>query len=401
MSVINQVLNQIEQRGAQRLSGQTMVRAVPPVRDTRKLKAALLVLGAVLAVGALVWQWPRIKKPAAVTASNVQAKPVTVIAAPASGVMNEPVAETLVPASQLSPELSAVTPPSPNAVKGGDAAAPAKPLGQSTKPLLSPHNPSTDPNAVAPARPLSEPNKPLPSRRGLSAPPRALASERPLSESSETPQNQGSLPDARAAAPASSGDLPKKQISPAQQADAEFHKASGLVQQGNSTDALAGYEAALRLNPGHDAARQALVALLLENKRGAEAERVLHEGIKSRPEQASFAMLLARLQVERGAVGEALATLEKSLPFADQQADYQAFLAALLQRQNRHNEAIAHYQIVLQLAPNNGIWLMGYGISLRAVQRNAEAKDAFKRALETQTLSPELREFVQQKLKGL
>ena len=82
-------------------------------------------------------------------------------------------------------------------------------------------------------------------------------------------------------------------------------------------------------------------------------------------------------------------------------ADYQAFFAALLQRQNRHNEAIAHYQIVLQLAPNNAIWLMGYGISLRAVQRNAEAKDAFKRALETQTLSPELREFVQQKLKGL
>jgi hypothetical protein len=35
------------------------------------------------------------------------------------------------------------------------------------------------------------------------------------------------------------------------------------------------------------------------------------------------------------------------------------------------------------------------------VQRNAEAKDAFKRALETQTLSPELREFVQQKIKGL
>jgi MSHA biogenesis protein MshN len=197
------------------------------------------------------------------------------------------------------------------------------------------------------------------------------------------------------------GGLPKKQISPAQQAEAEFHKASELAQRGSISDALAGYEAALRLNPGYDEARRALVALLLESKRGTDAERILREGIKSRPEQAGFAMLLARLQVERGAVVEALATLEKSLPFADRQADYQAFLAALLQRQNRHNEAVAHYEIVLQLAPNNGIWLMGYGISLRAVQRNAEAKDAFKRALETQMLSPELREFVQQKIKGL
>lgn len=402
MSVINQVLNQIEQRGAQRLPGQSMVRAVPPGRDTRKFKAALLLLGMVLAVSALVWQWPRIKKPVVAATSNVQVKPVTVVATPASGIMNEPVVEILVPASQSSPGLNAVSSPSLNAGKGNDAvaAAPVKPLGQSIKPLLSPHSPATDQYAAAPAKSLNEPNKPLPSRRGSSTSPHALTSERPLSESSDPTQSQG-LPDTRAAAPASSGDLPKKQISPAQQADAEFQKASGLAQQGNITDALAGYEAVLRLNPGHDAARQALVALLLENKRNTDAERILHDGIKSRPEQASFAMLLARLQVERGAVAEALATLEKSLPFADRQADYQAFFAALLQRQNRHNEAIAHYQIVLQLAPNNAIWLMGYGISLRAVQRNAEAKDAFKRALEAQTLSPELREFVQQKLKGL
>lgn len=399
MSVINQVLNQIEQRGAQKLPGQSMVRAVPPGRDMRKLKVALLLLGVVLAVGALVWQWPRIKKPVVAATSNVQVKPVTVIASPASGVMNEPMAE-IAHAPQASAVSSAVLPSSLNAGKGSDTvAAPAKPSELSTKPLLSPHGSSTGPNVAAPTKPLNEANKPLPSRRSSSTPPRALVSERPLNESSEPVQSQGT--DARAAAQASSGDLPKKQISPAQQADMEFHKASGLAQQGNITDALVGYEAVLRMNPEHDAARQALVALLLENKRGAEAERVLQAGIKSRPEQASFAMLLARLQVERGAVGDALATLEKSLPFADQQADYQAFLAALLQRQNRHNEAITHYQIVLQLAPNNGIWLMGYGISLRAVQRNAEAKDAFKRALETQTLSPELREFVQQKLKGL
>jgi hypothetical protein len=35
------------------------------------------------------------------------------------------------------------------------------------------------------------------------------------------------------------------------------------------------------------------------------------------------------------------------------------------------------------------------------VQRNAEAKDAFQRALDTQTLSPELRAFVQTRIKGL
>lgn len=389
MSVINQVLNQIEKRGAQGLPGQNLVRAVPPRRDMRKLKAALLISGVVLAIGILIWQWQRLKKPVVATTGNVQVKPVTVIAAPPSGVMGEPTAETLAPASRLSSELSAVPSPSFDEEKNNAAAATAsaKPSSLSTRPLLSPHSSPTGQAAATSARPSNESSKPPPSRRGTSTSTHTLTTERPLDESDEPMQMQGNLP--------------KKQISPAQQAEAEFHKASELAQRGSIADALVGYEAALRLNPGYDAARQALAALLLESKRGAEAERILHEGIKNRPEQAGFAMLLARLQVERGAVGEALATLEKSLPFANRQADYQAFLAALLQRQNRHDEAIAHYEIVLQLAPNNGIWLMGYGISLRAVQRSAEAKDAFKRALESQMLSPELREFVQQKLKGL
>jgi MSHA biogenesis protein MshN len=44
---------------------------------------------------------------------------------------------------------------------------------------------------------------------------------------------------------------------------------------------------------------------------------------------------------------------------------------------------------------------MGYGLSLQAKQRNADAKEAFKRALDTQTLSPDLQAFVQTKIKEL
>ena len=83
------------------------------------------------------------------------------------------------------------------------------------------------------------------------------------------------------------------------------------MQQGRITDAQAGYEAALRLDAGHDAARQALVALLLENKRGAAAERVLQERLKNKPDHTAFTLLLARLQVDRGALADATATLEK------------------------------------------------------------------------------------------
>lgn len=367
MSVINQVLNQLEQRGAHTAPEQTMVRVVPPAR--RNLMMPLLILVLVLAGGAAAWQWlqARQSKPAVVSAAQPVRKtpppaaasavqPVPVVAAAASAVVaSEPQpAETFPPVSRLSFELSSI--PLPSSLRGlkngegserEEVASPATPAHQAKAHTISP----------APQEP------------------RAIR-----------------LPD---------GVAQMKQVSPAQRADAEFRKAVALMQQGHIADAIAGYEAVLRMDAGHDAARQALVALLLEGKRGLEAERVLQEGLKARPEHTGFAMLLARLQVEQGATGQAIVTLERSLPYADSLADYQAFFAALLQRQDRHKEALTHYQIALQLAPGNGVWLVGYGISLQAVQRSEEARDMFRRALESGMLSAELQAFAQRKLREL
>ena len=191
------------------------------------------------------------------------------------------------------------------------------------------------------------------------------------------------------------------QISLQQQAENEFRKAYALMQQGQTNAAISGYETALTLDAGHHVARQTLVRLLLENKRNAEAERQLQDGLQHDPKQSSMAMLLARMQVGRNELDQALATMQKSLPYAGKQADYQSFVAALLQRKNRHKEAITHFQNALEITPKSGVWLMGLGISLRAEQRTEDARDAFKRALESNNLNTELQSFVKQQLKEL
>jgi len=191
------------------------------------------------------------------------------------------------------------------------------------------------------------------------------------------------------------------QISLKQQADNEFHRAYELMQLGRNSEAQTGFETALRLDAGHEAARKSLVSLLLEKRRNADAEHVLQDGLQNNLQNTGFAILLARLQVERNDLAQALATMQKSLPYAQQQADYQAFVAALLQRQNRHKEAISYYEKAVQLKPDSGVWLMGLGISLRAEQRKDEARDAFKHALETRTLNAELQAYVNQQLKEL
>ena len=368
MSVINQVLNQLEQRGEHAPPEQEMVRPVPQGR--RSFTLPLLALLLALAGGVAAWQWIEARKPvpssAEGTGAVAAAVPQPVIAVPLPAPVQQAPA---VPAPAGAPDATG------NAVFADAGEAP--PLA-----ILPPASRlSFELSAI-----------PLPSSlRQVAIPPgTGAAAPQPVR-----------APDARGAAQPSGGAPPLKRVSPEQRADAEFRQAVADMQQGHVADAIAGYREVLRLDAGHDEARQALVALLLESKQGAESERVLQERLNARPGHTGFAMMLARLQVEHGALEQALATLEKSLPYADAQADYQAFFAALLQRRNRHKEAITHYQIVLQLAPDNGVWLMGYGLSLQAAQRADDARGAFRRALESGTLAPELQAFVRQKIKEL
>ena len=165
------------------------------------------------------------------------------------------------------------------------------------------------------------------------------------------------------------------------------------------TEAVAALEQALKLDPGHDAARQTLVGLLIEAKRGDEAVRHLQAGLALDARQPALAMLLARLQIERG--GSGIETLTRTLPYAGNNADYHAFLAGALQREQRHREAAEQYQTALRTAPNNAVWWMGLGIALQGDKRNAEALEAFQRARASGTLSAELQAFVERRLQQL
>ena len=197
------------------------------------------------------------------------------------------------------------------------------------------------------------------------------------------------------AAPVAEG----RQMNEAQRAEAEYRKALAGLQEGRVHESIAGLERALQIEPRHDAARQMLVGLLIEARRNEEAIAQLQVGLALEPRQPGLAILLARLQIERG--GSGIETLTRTLPYAVGNAEYHAFFAGALQRQQRHKEAAEQYQAALRANPQNGVWWMGLGMSLQAEKRPAEAIDAFKRAKESGTLKPELQDFVERKLQSL
>ncbi|RZT10785.1 MSHA biogenesis protein MshN [Duganella sp. CF402] len=186
---------------------------------------------------------------------------------------------------------------------------------------------------------------------------------------------------------------------PKQLSENSYRRALAALQEGRVSAALAELDKAVEIDPRNDAARQTYVSLLLENRRTDDAIRQLRLALGIDPRQPGLAMVLARLQLEKG--GPALDTLLKTLPYAGNSADYHAFLAGVLQREQRHTEAADHYRAALQLAPQNAVWWMGLGISLQADQHLPEAREAYNRARSTGGLTPELRSFVDRKIDQL
>jgi len=184
-------------------------------------------------------------------------------------------------------------------------------------------------------------------------------------------------------------------------AESEFRRAVNLVNQGRIAEGMDGFRRALEIDPGHEAARQTMVALLLEAKRVDEAAVSLQDGLAVDTGNTGFAMLLARIMVESNDISTALFVLQRHAAPPDRNPDFHAFAAALYQRLERHKEAIEQYQAALRLAPSAGVWWVGLGISFQAVARRKDALEAFTRAKSAGNLAPNLLEFVEQRLRQL
>jgi len=416
MSLINKMLQDLDARGT--APGEALPSQIKPVaREPHGVNKRMLAagVGGAFAAVAVVWfGWQQLHAP---------------------GVASAPVAATPAPAAVPAP-----------------AAAKAPPQMTSTITMLPAGEPASEPAsapvAEPPAAPAPEPAPVVAARAAASEPPApAKAEARPVRpeapqarRDSAAPKHKAAIADtvparvayqsvapvepdseeARAVRRALTQELEarlaRKPFAPAgtiadsrnasgrnqsvsQRAEAEYRRALSSMQDGRMGETIASLESALRIDPGHEAARQTLVGLLIEAKRPDDAIRQLQLGLTQDPRQPALAMLLARLQIERG--GNGIETLTRTLPYAGANPDYHAFLAGALQRQQRHREAAAEYQAALRSVPANGVWWMGMGISLQAEKRNSEALEAFQKAQGSGVLSAELQAFVERQIRQL
>jgi MSHA biogenesis protein MshN len=359
MSLINQMLADLERRGALSAT-EAAAFQLRPVPSPRRARASPLLAVAAAVVFAAIWLG---------TAGSPGKHPPESAPAPE-------VALPVAPVSRVPPQ---------GAADDGPGDAPELSLRLSS--LLPGPEPRTAsrPRAPTPARPARE----------------AVAERPPLPPAADGAAQ--SLPAFPAEKPAAAAAIDKRvrQPTPRERAEMEFSRAVNLMQQGRAGESIESLKSVLQLHPPHESARQVLAALLVEGRRIGEAEEVLEEGVRQNPGSPRLALALARIQVERGGWEAALDTLRQSEPAAAEDADYRGFMGSVLQRMSRHAEAIPHYVAAVNLAPQSGLWYMGLGISLEAEGRIADARESYQRARATQSLKPELLAFVEQRLAQL
>lgn len=371
MSVINKMLQEIEERHDETAQKHmpNVVRAVPLPGagiDLKRIGIVIALLLGVVLVGLAFWQQ--------VVSVKTPAAPAPVAAAPAPAP----------PPASLAP-----TPITAPAASTAPVVEPAAPAEVATEPQLQA---ATDLSTVVPAHAPAAVVKPAP--KAVPEKPLLRARDEAASTGGEVPVKTKPEPSAKPASEKTGG---IKQMSPAQRTDYRYREALSLVSQGRQGEAQVALEAVLQLDPRHLGARQVLLALHVEAKHYAAAEQLLRDGLKLNLVPATYAMTLARLQVEQGDQAGALATLEQHASQAAGNADYAGFHGAMLQRANRHGEAIPQFQNALKLRPSQANWWLGLGISLQAEKRNVEAAQAYQRA-KSSNLSPELQALVEQRL---
>lgn len=341
MSVINQMLRELDARGA-------AAPALPAasngtIRASRRPAGLMLGGLGLLAAGAAAIYW------------TPPVAPTVVEASAAPGIARQEAAPVAVVSAQAAPDIQTA----PQAVM---AVPPGEPAIAAFVPLQA--------AVPAPTMIVATPDRPIG--------PLALA--------------QTVEPSVTLTAPA----VVKKmtELSPEAEAQQHYDDAQALRRAGKLDAAIGKYRQALARNPGMASARIQLARLLQESGQADAALSLLKAGFEQLADDR-LAIAAGRLLADMGQRGEALEWLARGQAGL-RPADH-ALMGALLSQAQHHEEAGRAYQRALAADPSQGGWLLGLGLALEAEGRIDEARMAYRSALERGEFKPEVIRFLRER----
>lgn len=183
--------------------------------------------------------------------------------------------------------------------------------------------------------------------------------------------------------------------------EAEYSQAWELIQDQRLSQGLSKLEMILNKKPDYKIARQSLAALLIQLGRYQDASQVIHEGKRLHLGDTTFIEMEARMLLAQNRTQEAEALLSATRPPIEKNLDYYAMLAAVYQKQKKIDQAAALYEKLVSLRPDQSNWWLGLGMAREALGDKNATLEAYQQALAYQQLSPDVAGFVQNKISAL
>lgn len=153
-------------------------------------------------------------------------------------------------------------------------------------------------------------------------------------------------------------------------------------------------------HPDYLPAKEALIAIMMENGNFFKAKRLLMMGLEQDPNYIPFIELKARILINENKINSALDLLQRVTPSMQKHAEYYAMMAALYQRQGQFNLAAQLYEKLLNYHPNQGMFWVGLAVALETQGKTQEAKAAYIKANASAGLNRDTAAFVQTRING-
>jgi len=157
------------------------------------------------------------------------------------------------------------------------------------------------------------------------------------------------------------------------------------------------FREALAVDSGDSAIWSYLYGALIRASKPAAAEKALQQGLVLAKEPVALAKLYARMLLDRGDKDAAVAVLKNHRPTPASDTDYDAFFGALLQQRGQYAEAGSIYENLLTAEPNSGSAWIGLAMSHDSLGNRADAVSAFESALRTGSLKTPLARYARRR----
>ena len=190
--------------------------------------------------------------------------------------------------------------------------------------------------------------------------------------------------------------ISRSQLSPQALAVKKITEAEQAIERNDIIKAESLFEEVLLVMPEHETARKQLAALWYGKKSYQDAINLLSQGIALAPQAEEMRLMTARIYYEQGQTRQAYNILRPIKHSVS--TELQALLANTAAELNEHENAVTAYEKLIALEPNIGRWWLGSAVSLDSLGQFIPARNAYKQAIARNNLSSSAMQFARQRL---